>query len=88
MPAEETFGWASDADAEEAPWHPERCPVIQIRELLRRWVRVRVNARISQGVGVDRRTAPRYNGVTPCDWQATTRRGTTAITLDRAIPVA
>jgi len=26
MPAEETFGWASDADAEEAPWHSGRYP--------------------------------------------------------------
>jgi hypothetical protein len=26
MPAEETFGWASEADGEEAPWHFGRYP--------------------------------------------------------------
>jgi hypothetical protein len=33
MPAEETFGWASEADGEEAPWHFGRYPWFRSKRL-------------------------------------------------------
>src|SRR5580658_461708 len=59
-PAEETFGWVSDAEAEEAPMAFREVTVVQIREALRRWLRGEGERPIAQGVGVDRKTARRY----------------------------
>ena len=59
-PAEKTFGWASEAAGEEAPWRFGRYRWSRSKRTLRRWLKGEGERPIAHGVGIDRKTARRY----------------------------